>query len=401
MGLFNKKKEESTVQIDESKLIKTSIPFKTVPSTSKIPKEPELDKDQFNKYNLILKHFQTPNLEVYTTEKNQNEKSPLTLYEKSWLTRECFLRYLRATKWDVNECIKRIEGTLSWRREFGITGENDIVVADLVSPENETGKEVILGYENDSRPILYLKPGRQNTKTSFRQVQHLVFMLERVINYMPPGQDSLALLIDFKQYDDVPNVSGGKIPPVNTGRQVLHILQTHYPERLGKALLTNIPWLGWTFLKLIHPFIDPLTREKLVFDEPFPNYVPIDQLDKLYGGHVDFTYDHNKYWNKMNEIADDRKSHYFENFLKFGGIVGLSEFDLRGDNDDENKLKYPVNNLNGINQSSTISSSSNDNEIQSTSTISTSNNKIDSGLTKERLSEKIENITENVTKLTV
>lgn len=342
MALFGKKKKEEPPAVDPSKLIKTEVPFDTLPVGSKIPEERKLTDEQQEKYKLILKHFQNPDLQVYTTEKNPAEKKPLSEYEKAWLTKECFLRYLRATKWVVKDCIDRIEGSIAWRREFGITGENDTVTPELVSEEGETGKEVILGYENDARPILYLKPGRQNTKTSFRQVQHLVFMLERVIDFMPPGQDSLALLIDFKQYDDVQGHQTSKIPPVNVGRQVLHILQTHYPERLGKSLLTNIPWLGWTFLKIIHPFIDPLTREKLVFDEPFPDYCPVEQLDKLYGGYVDFTYKHEVYWPKMNEIATQKRDHYHKRFEKFGSIVGLSERDLRGDDEE---LHHPVEQL--------------------------------------------------------
>ncbi|KAH3681856.1 hypothetical protein WICPIJ_007162 [Wickerhamomyces pijperi] len=341
MGFFTSKKKDIEIQsaVDSTKLVETSIPFSELPSLSTIPKPVELTQEQNEKYQIILKHFQDPTLQIYTTEKDPKDKAPLTLHEKAWLTRECFLRYLRATKWHTADCIKRLEGSIAWRREFGISGENDTVTADLCSPENETGKEVILGYENDARPILYLKPGRQNTKTSERQVQHLVFMLERVIDYIPAGQDSLALLIDFKQYDDVKNEHASKIPPIGIGRQVLHILQTHYPERLGKALLTNIPWLGWTFLKLIHPFIDPLTREKLVFDEPFPKYVPVEQLDKTYGGYVDFTYKHQQYWPAMNKIADERKAKYFQRFQKFGSIVGLSEFDLKNDGDE---LVYPV-----------------------------------------------------------
>jgi hypothetical protein len=342
MAIFGKKKKEEEPKVDPSLLIKTEVPFQTLPSGAKIPEPIKLTEEQQQKYDAILKHFQNPDLEVYTTEKNQTTKQKITEIERSWLTKECFLRYLRATKWVIDDCISRIEGSLAWRREFGITGENDILTPDLLSVENETGKEVILGYENDARPILYLKPGRQNTKTSFRQVQHLVYMLERVIDYMPPGQDSLALLIDFKQYDDVEGAQSSKIPPVNVGRQVLHILQTHYPERLGKALLTNIPWLGWTFLKIIHPFIDPLTREKLVFDEPFPRYVPVDQLDKLYGGHVDFTYNHKVYWDRMNEIAAEKRKHYQQRFKKFGSIVGLSERDLRGDDEE---LHHPVEQL--------------------------------------------------------
>lgn len=341
MAIFGKKKKEEPT-VDPAKLVKTAEPFEAPPSSAQIPEEKKLSEGEQTKYEAVLKHFQDPDLTVYTTEKNPTEKAKVTDIERSWLTKECFLRYLRATKWVVDDCIKRIEGSLAWRREFGITGENDIVTPDLVSEENESGKELILGYENDARPILYLKPGRQNTKTSFRQVQHLVFMLERVIDYMPPGQDSLALLIDFKQYDDVEGGHSSKIPPVHVGRQVLHILQTHYPERLGKALLTNIPWLGWTFLKIIHPFIDPLTREKLVFDEPFPNYVPAEQLDKAYGGYVDFTYEHSIYWPKMNEIAHQKQQHYQKRFQKFGSIVGLSERDLRGDDEE---LHHPVQQL--------------------------------------------------------
>lgn len=50
---------------------------------------------------------------------------------------------------------------------------------------------------------------------------------------MPQGVETLALLVDFK------HSSNSKNPSAGTGKQVLHILQTHYPERLGKALVIN------------------------------------------------------------------------------------------------------------------------------------------------------------------
>lgn len=309
------------------------IPFCQPSLQSKVPKTIDLNPEQSEKYQLVLKHFTENDVQIAKSEDDFKKKiyqSGLTNIEKSWLTRECFLRYLRATKWVVKDCISRIELTLAWRREFGISGafeQDNLVNGDLCSVENETGKEVILGYDNDARPCLYLKPGRQNTKTSQRQVQHLVYMLERVIDFMPSGQDSLALLIDFKAHPI--GTENGKIPPINIGRQVLHILQTHYPERLGKALLTNIPFLGWTFLKIIHPFIDPLTREKLVFDQPFVNYVPTAQLDCDFGGDVNFDYDHKQYWPKMIEIATEMRKRYLDNFERLGGKIGLSEVYLR------------------------------------------------------------------------
>ncbi|ANB15898.1 Pdr16p [Sugiyamaella lignohabitans] len=302
-------------------------PFKEPSPKAQIPSPVALDEHQQSKYNAVLKHF-VELKELPTGEKHTSTTALISDAEKSWLTKECFLRYLRATKWNVDHCIKRIEGTLVWRRSFGVDPDSSLT-PELVAPENETGKEVILGFDNDSRPCLYLKPGRQNTKASHRQVQHLVFMLERVIDFMPSGQDQLALLIDFK-----PTKVGinSKLPSISTGREVLSILQDHYPERLGKALLTNIPWLGWTFLKIIHPFIDPLTREKLVYQEPFPNYVPIEQLDSDFGGDVKFDYVHDEYWPVMTKIAAARRANYMKNFKLLGSTVGLSEVDLRSDN---------------------------------------------------------------------
>jgi hypothetical protein len=81
-----------------------------------------------------------------------------------------------------------------------------------------------------------LHPGKQNTdykEHGERQTKHLVFMLERVIDILPPGQESVALLISYR------DTSSSKSPPMNQSRQVLSILQGHYPERLGRALISD------------------------------------------------------------------------------------------------------------------------------------------------------------------
>lgn len=156
-------------------------------------------------------------------------KSPITDIERMFLTRECLLRYLRATKWARAEAETRLLATLVWRREYGM----EKLTADYISNENETGKQFITGYDVNARPCHYLVPSRQNTPKSDKQVQHLVFMLERVIDLMVPGQETLALLVNFAE------TKSGQGATVGQGRQVLHILQNHYPERLGRALVTN------------------------------------------------------------------------------------------------------------------------------------------------------------------
>lgn len=202
-------------------------PFVEPAKSVKPAAHPALTPEQEAKYDALLETVKSWKEIPSTTGK----EGPITEDETMWLSRECLLRYLRATKWSVTEAPKRILGTLTWRREYGV----DTLTGDHISPENETGKQIILGYDVNARPCLYLNPGRQNTEHSPRQVQHLVFMVERVINLLVPGQETLALLINFKSSKTRSNTS----PPIGQGREVLNILQTHYPERLGRALITN------------------------------------------------------------------------------------------------------------------------------------------------------------------
>ena len=202
-------------------------PFVHPEESSRPPPALELDSTQISKYDSVLeKVISWTDLPISSV--RSAGKSEITDAERMWLTRECILRYLRATKWDVAETERRLMATLVWRREY-LLPEHD---ADYISAENETGKQVIMGYDFDCAPCLYLFPGKQNSPKTERQIQHLVFMLERVIDLMPPGQEALTLLITFMN-------SGGSGSSVGQGKQVLYILQNHYPERLAKALISE------------------------------------------------------------------------------------------------------------------------------------------------------------------
>ncbi len=196
----------------------------TIPTTT-----PELTAEQQAKYDSLLETVKS------WKEIPALKDGPITEDEIMWLTRECLLRFLRARKWVLAEAEKRLLGTLVWRRDYGVAE----LTGDYISPENETGKQMLLGFDNAARPCHYLNPGLQNTNASPRQVQHLVFMLERVIDLMVPRQETIALLIDFKSSKNRTNTA----PGIGQGREVLNILQTHYPERLGRALIINSKYI--------------------------------------------------------------------------------------------------------------------------------------------------------------
>ena len=43
----------------------------------------------------------------------------------------------------------------------------------------------------------------------------------------------------------------------------IEIMQSYYPERLGKALLIHVPYLFMKAWKMVQPFIDPNTKDKV------------------------------------------------------------------------------------------------------------------------------------------
>ncbi|KAH6850610.1 CRAL-TRIO domain-containing protein [Chaetomium sp. MPI-CAGE-AT-0009] len=295
------------------------LPLPT-PTPESVPKErAALTAEQQTKYDWLLQQAKAW-AEIPST---KGKAGPLTDSEKFWLTKECLLRYLRATKWSEKDAEKRLLETLTWRREYGV----EELTAEHISPENETGKQIILGYDKEARVCHYLNPGRQNTEPSPRQVQHLVFMVERVIDIMPPGQETLALLINFKQSKSRSNTS----PGIVQAREVLDILQHHYPERLGKALIINMHWIVTGFFKLITPFIDPNTREKLKFNEDMSQYVPTEQMwNEFSSGKLGFDYDHSVYWPALQKLCGERREARRQRWVAGGQQLGESEDYLSG-----------------------------------------------------------------------
>ncbi|KAI8982724.1 CRAL/TRIO domain-containing protein [Trametes punicea] len=280
------------------------------------PPQLKLTDAQQGLYDAVLSHFDR---EDYTIPEVEN--GALTEEEKSWLSCECLLRYLRAVKWaSAQAAIKRLEDTLKWRREFGLY---DRITAAYVEPEVVTGKMVIWGYDVDMRPGIYLRPSRQNTEESMRQVHFTVWCLERLIELMGPGVETLVLMIDY--------ADRAKGPSFGQAKRVLDILQMHYPERLGRALIVNVPFILNAFYKLITPFIDPLTRPKLRFNPACLEeglYTP-EQLFTEWGGSANFEYVHERYWNSLVRLCAERRERFLAKWRELGAKVGVREWDVK------------------------------------------------------------------------
>jgi len=289
------------------------------PPTAIFSTDPRADLSDTERamYDTVLDHFSKPD---YTIPGLEN--GAFTEAEKFWLSSECILRYLRATKWKTTAAaIQRLEATLKWRREYGLY---DLVTDAHVEPEALTGKEILFGYDVNGRPAVYMFPSRQNTDGPVRQIQYAVWMLERGIDLMGPGVETVDLLINYGDK--------AKNPAFGVARTYLGILQDHYPERLGLALILNVPFLLNAFYKLITPFIDPVVRLKMRFNPKLieDNIFTSDMvMAEWWGGDRDFEYVHDKYWPVLVDMCENRRKTWMEKWRTMGGTVGLKEWDYK------------------------------------------------------------------------
>lgn len=91
-----------------------------------------------------------------------------------------------------------------------------------------------------------------------------------------------------------------------------------------------MPWYVTAFLKLISPFIDPVTKTKIRYNEPLTDGIPASQLMKESGGECEFQYDHAVYWPALESLAAARRKEKRERWEKAGKHIGESEAYLWG-----------------------------------------------------------------------
>jgi hypothetical protein len=91
-----------------------------------------------------------------------------------------------------------------------------------------------------------------------------------------------------------------------------------------------VPWYVTVFLKMVSPFIDPVTKTKMRYNEPLPQHIPTMQLTKAAGGDCDFQYDHAVYWPALAELAAQRRKEREARWEKAGKHIGESEVYLWG-----------------------------------------------------------------------
>ena len=270
-------------------------------------------------------------------------KDELSREDIAFASDACLARYLRARKWDVRKATEFFFESLSFRRRY----RPESIMWEDIASEAETGKIYRMYKDRSNRPVILMRPGRENSKDYTNQMRCacicsllcllsdamtdvlkrllfypsranvcsvLIFNLEHSILQMETNDliargshvdlspEQMTWLVDFKGW------SMAKAVPLSVALETKDVLQKAYPERLGAALFWNPPKMFERFYKMIAPFIEPDTRGKIHFvrgSKPEAMRHTIKQLfethlvEKSLGGGLDYEYDLEKWGEQM------------------------------------------------------------------------------------------------------
>lgn len=217
---------------------------------------------------------------VYGTDPTKEEKIIIgtfrTLLEESeeykahpkecsaYLTEYNCHRFLAARDYNVKKALKLMKSHLNWR--FTVYKPYSILPVDVEEYARRGAVQSIPhGLDKHGRPILVLDDSKENCKISNAKekqraaMTHLVFHMERCISKY---NDKVRRYVLFINLTDFRLLSA---PNLSTSRETINIFGSQYPETLGLAVLYKAPWAFTQFWNAIKYFIDPKTRNKIVF----------------------------------------------------------------------------------------------------------------------------------------
>ncbi|KAH0971245.1 hypothetical protein GBA52_023401 [Prunus armeniaca] len=266
---------------------------------------------------LLRRQAQKPSPEDDSAQKDAKVKElraalgPLSGRNLKYCTDACLRRYLEARSWNLDKAKKMVEETLRWRATY----KPEETRWHEIAHEGETGKVSRANFHDRlGRTVLIMRPAMQNTNSPEGNIRHLVYLIENGILNLPEGQEQMSWLVDFSGFSLNTNVS------VKTARDIIYILQNHYPERLAVAFLYNPPRIFQAFWKAVKYFLDPKTFQKVKFVYPkgkesvelMKTFFDVENLPSEFGGQATLKYDHEEFSRMMAE--DDVKTAKFWGF---------------------------------------------------------------------------------------
>ena len=204
------------------------------------------------------------------------------------------LRHFRADKGNVGKATKRLKYAINWRKENKVeemlkaahnpTTPEEVEIRNMLMEEAETGKMCVRGYDKKGRAVMYLYQCRENTHNEENNVKHLIYSIERMIACSKKNNlEKSVLVFDFLGWK-MKHASS-----MSLTKMTIHIVQECYVERIERIYFCNAPGVFRTFFNMVKVFLDPHTKNKILFTTPrdqgkIEEYFDLDKVETcMYG----------------------------------------------------------------------------------------------------------------------
>ena len=163
-------------------------------------------------------------------------------------------RYLVARNQDVAAAVAMARESEEWHMKVNPAS----ITPSMIPKALPSGCWRFAGKATDGRPILLIQAGlwRPSDYSVEEYVDYVAFMMFNNLERAPPSVSKQIVLFDMSGWSMFQN-------NISMLKQLIHINQVCFPERLSLAVLSGTPApFKWVW-NVISPFIDPKTRAKV------------------------------------------------------------------------------------------------------------------------------------------
>eukprot|EP00204_Picochlorum_oklahomense_P001175 CAMPEP_0118799432 /NCGR_PEP_ID=MMETSP1161-20130426/1648_1 /TAXON_ID=249345 /ORGANISM="Picochlorum oklahomensis, Strain CCMP2329" /LENGTH=738 /DNA_ID=CAMNT_0006727131 /DNA_START=121 /DNA_END=2337 /DNA_ORIENTATION=- len=221
----------------------------------------------------MLAHEPIAMATISVTEEEASQLKRLNQISKS-VDVDLFRRYIAACKGDRQFAMQRLRTTAEWRAEHNV---DSILQAPIpyfnVLKQNYV--HAVIGRSKDGMPVVVEGMGKfRETMVALRRkgivpgkseeiIHQFVFVLEWITKVLDPTEfpkGQFIRIYDMKgiRFSDVADSEA-----VHLGKQMMDVLENHYPERMAKAFIINVPGFFSALWSMAKPLLDPHTAKKI------------------------------------------------------------------------------------------------------------------------------------------
>ncbi len=194
------------------------------------------------------------------------------------------LRWIRANKWNIDDAVQQLINTLKWRHQFNIQK----LLADgeyqLNQQEIQSGKTFLIGKDKIGRPVTYVHVTK-HIKGQFQDESTqlmTIFVIETARKLLDGGNETATIIVDLNGFS-LKNIDYDFV------KFLINLLEHHYPESLGVALVINAPFLFYGCWNIIKHWLDPVVQSKIIFlknSNDLSQYIDLSILPQQYNGEL-------------------------------------------------------------------------------------------------------------------